>query len=78
VLFRSLYGAALQSIQSTLGLTPEQAVAYFARSLDTQANMLGLNDIFWISGVIFVAIVPLVWLTKPAKGMASDAAAAAH
>jgi len=73
-----LYGAALQSIQSTLGFTPEQAVAYFARSLDTQANMLGLNDIFWISGVIFIAIVPLIWLTKPARGAASGAAAAAH
>jgi len=73
-----LYGAALHSIQSTLGFTPEQAVAYFERSLNTQAIMLGLNDIFWISGVIFVAIVPLIWLTRPARGAASDAAAAAH
>jgi DHA2 family multidrug resistance protein len=40
--------------------------------------MLGLNDIFWISGVIFVAIIPLIWLTKPAKGGAGAAAVAAH
>jgi len=40
--------------------------------------MLGLNDIFWVSAVIFVAIIPLIWLTRPAKGKMSSAAAAAH
>lgn len=73
-----LYSATLDTIQSTLGFTPGQAVAYFERGLNTQAIMLGLNDIFWISGVIFVAIVPLIWLTKPTKGPMSAAAAAAH
>ncbi|WP_020202504.1 MULTISPECIES: DHA2 family efflux MFS transporter permease subunit [Cupriavidus] len=77
-----LYHAALASIQSTLNFSPEQAVAYFERGLNAQAIMLGLNDIFWISGVIFVMIVPLVWLTRPVKGPVkgpmSDAAAAAH
>ncbi|MBC8735892.1 hypothetical protein F6X40_03375 [Paraburkholderia sp. UCT31] len=29
------------------------------------ASMLGLNDIFWLSAVIFIAIIPLIWLTKP-------------
>ncbi|MGO4329561.1 DHA2 family efflux MFS transporter permease subunit [Cupriavidus sp. 2TAF22] len=73
-----LYNAALESIQATLHFSPAQAVAYFERSLNTQAIMLGLNDIFWISGVIFVLIVPLIWLTKPVKGAVSEAAAAAH
>jgi len=73
-----LYGATLNAIQSTLGFTPEQAVAYFERGLNTQAIMLGLNDIFWISGVIFAAIIPLIWFTKPGKGAVSGAAAAAH
>ncbi len=73
-----LYGATLTSIQSTLGFTHEQAVTYFERSLNTQAIMLGLNDIFWMSAVIFVAIIPLIWFTKPGKGAMSGAAAAAH
>lgn len=73
-----VYAAALDSIQSTLGFTPEQAVAYFEHSLNLQAVMLGLNDIFWISGVIFVAIVPLIWFTRPARGQSSNAAVAAH
>jgi len=73
-----LYGAALQSIESTLGFSPAQAAAYFERGLNTQAIMLGLNDIFWISGVIFAAVIPLIWFTKPDKGAASGSAAAAH
>lgn len=72
------YSAALEAIQSVMHLSPGQATAYFERQLNTQAIMLGLNDIFWISSVIFVAIVPLIWLTKPARGAASGAASAAH
>jgi len=65
-------------MQSALGVNPQQALASFERSVVTQSAMLGLNDIFWISGVIFIAIIPLIWLTKPVKGAASDAASAAH
>ncbi|MGF6855840.1 hypothetical protein [Paraburkholderia sp. CI3] len=39
--------------------------------------MLGLNDIFWLSAVIFIAIIPLIWLTKPHKGADAGAAGAA-
>jgi DHA2 family multidrug resistance protein len=38
--------------------------------------MLGLNDIFWLSAVIFIVIVPLIWVTRPGKGGGSGAAAA--
>ncbi|WP_233239018.1 DHA2 family efflux MFS transporter permease subunit [Bordetella sp. LUAb4] len=70
------YGAALDNIQATLGFTREQAVNYFERMVNSQAVMLGLNDIFWISGVVFVVIVPLIWLTKPKPGGAGSAVAA--
>lgn len=72
------YSAALEVIQSVMHLSPGQATVYFEKQLNTQAIMLGLNDIFWMSAVIFVAIVPLIWLTKPARGAASGAASAAH
>src|SRR5471030_52748 len=68
----------IQQLQSTLGLSMQQAYARFEVTLNTQASMLGLDDVFWISGVIFIVIIPLIWLTKPAKGQVSDAAAAAH
>jgi DHA2 family multidrug resistance protein len=71
-----LFVDAIASVQSTLGGSPSQALAFFERSLTAQAAMLGLNDIFWLSAVIFIAIVPLIWLTKPAKGTGAGAAGA--
>ena len=70
------YAAALDGIRAAFGFSPAQALDYFERGLNAQASMLGLNDIFWISGVIFVVIVPLIWLTKPSKGAAGGAVAA--
>jgi DHA2 family multidrug resistance protein len=48
--------------------------------VDQQAFMLAANDIFWISALLFLALIPLVWLTHPQKAAAGgvDAAAGAH
>jgi DHA2 family multidrug resistance protein len=73
-----LFTGAVDSLHSTLGGSSSQALAFFERSLNAQAAMLGLNDIFWLSAVIFIVIIPLIWLTKPAKGGAGGAASAAH
>ncbi|BBP99033.1 MFS transporter [Burkholderia sp. SFA1] len=67
---------AIGSVQGALGGSPSQALAFFERTLTTQAAMLGLNDIFWLSAVIFIAIVPLIWLTKPGIGAGAGAARA--
>ncbi|SAL20713.1 EmrB/QacA family drug resistance transporter [Caballeronia terrestris] len=67
---------SLSSLQGALGGGTPQALAFFERSLNAQAAMLGLNDIFWLSAVIFIAIIPLIWLTKPSKGAGAGAAGA--
>ena len=67
---------AISSLQTTLDAGTPQALAFFERSLNAQAAMLGLNDIFWLSAVIFIAIIPLIWLTKPGKGAGAGAAGA--
>ncbi|ACC73143.1 DHA2 family efflux MFS transporter permease subunit [Paraburkholderia phymatum] len=72
------YANALTSIHATLGGGADQAVAFFERSLNAQAAMLGLNDVFWLSSMIFIVIIPLIWLTKPAKGGGGAAASGAH
>jgi MFS transporter, DHA2 family, multidrug resistance protein len=72
-----VYTGAIADVHATLGGSMSQAVAFFEQSLNAQAAMLGLNDIFWLSSVIFIAIIPLIWLTKPAKGGGGGAAAAA-
>ncbi|MFL9895410.1 DHA2 family efflux MFS transporter permease subunit [Paraburkholderia sp. RL17-381-BIF-C] len=66
----------LDSLHGMLGGSTQQALAAFENSLNGQAAMLGLNDIFWLSAVIFIAIIPLIWLTKPGKGGGGSAAAA--
>jgi DHA2 family multidrug resistance protein len=68
--------SALDSLHSSVGGSPAQAMAYFEHSLNTQAAMLGLNDIFWLSAVIFVLIIPLIWVTKPDHASAAAAAGA--
>ena len=72
------YGSALASIHATLGGSMDQATAFFEQSLNAQAAMLGINDIFWLSSMIFIVIIPLIWLTKPGKGGGGGAAAGAH
>lgn len=70
------FTGAIAALQSTLDVSADKARAVFEYSLNTQAAMLGLNDIFWLSAVIFVLIIPLIWLTRPVKGGAPGAAGA--
>jgi DHA2 family multidrug resistance protein len=66
-------------MQALLHLNPQSAYALFDFTVNTQAAMMGLNDIFYVSSIIFVLIIPLIWLTRPAKGGGGGAdAAGAH
>ncbi|CAM2152675.1 Multidrug export protein EmrB [Pararobbsia alpina] len=67
---------SMHGVQTLLHASPDKALAFFEASANTQAAMLGLNDIFWLSAVIFIMIIPLIWLTKPSKSGAAQAAAA--
>jgi DHA2 family multidrug resistance protein len=41
--------------------------------------MLAANDVFYASAVLFLLLIPFVWLAKPTKSAGnSDAAAGAH
>jgi DHA2 family multidrug resistance protein len=63
-----------QAARSTLagleaaGMSPAQALAQINRLVDQQSFMLAANDLFYISAVIFVALIPLIWLTHPKHG----------
>jgi DHA2 family multidrug resistance protein len=44
-----------------------------------QAVILGSDDVFYVSVVIFVLIIPLIWIARPMKdGGAAVAAAGGH
>ena len=62
------------------GLSPEQALAQVNRLVDQQAYMLAANDVFYASAMIFLLLIPVVWLSRPKRVDAGsiDAAAGAH
>ena len=70
---------ALAAMQAN-GLTPEQSYAALNRLVDQQAFMLSANDVFYVSALLFLALIGVVWLARPAKGAAEagEAAAGAH
>ena len=61
------------------GFSTDQVLGQINRLVDQQSYMLATNDIFYASAVLFLLLIPLVWLAKPQKGGAGgDAAAGAH
>ena len=62
------------------GIDPQQALAQVNRLVDQQAFMLAANDVFYVSALLFLLLIPLIWLTQPPKasGAGADAAAGAH
>jgi DHA2 family multidrug resistance protein len=74
--------AAATSAISGLGASgfgTEQVLAQLNRLVDQQAFMLATSDIFYASAVLFIMLIPLVWLARPQRGGAgADAAAGAH
>lgn len=72
--------ATLSGLQAA-GLSADQALAQINRLADQQAFTLAANDIFFASALVFVALIAMVWLTRPqrASGQGTgDAAAGAH
>jgi len=70
----------LQGLQSS-GMDSTQALAQVNRLIDQQAFMLAANDVFYASAILFLLLIPLVWLAhapKKGDGGAADAAAGAH
>lgn len=70
--------SAMSGLASS-GFSSEQVLGQINRIVDQQAYMLATNDIFYASAILFLLLIPLVWLAKPQKGGAGgDAAAGAH
>jgi DHA2 family multidrug resistance protein len=61
--------AALQTLSDLqrAGHSRDQALAVVNRLIDQQAFTLAATDLFWLSSMLFVALVVLVWLSAPAR-----------
>jgi DHA2 family multidrug resistance protein len=65
---------ALNKLQQN-GLSLGQATAQINQVVTQQAAMLSADDIFYVSSLICLGLIGLVWLAKPVKsGAAADAA----
>ncbi|AGU50680.1 multidrug resistance protein B [Variovorax paradoxus B4] len=70
--------SAMSGLASS-GLSTEQVMGQINRIVDQQSFMLATNDIFYASAILFLLLIPLVWLARPQRGGAGgDAAAGAH
>lgn len=54
----------MQHLQ-TIGITDKSAYAVVLKSAVSQAYMLATNDIFWLSGVLFLLLLIVVWFARP-------------
>ncbi len=70
---------ATQALQTMMagGMGHEQAMANINRMIDQQAYTMAVTDVFWLSSVLFLLLVGVVWLARPKPG-AGIGAGGAH
>ena len=59
--------AAMQAIAQLegSGYSREQALATLNRVLDQQAFTMAVDDLFWLSSMLYLGLLGLVWLARP-------------
>ena len=60
------------------GYSRDQALALINRLIDQQAFTMAATDLFWLSSMLFVALVALVWFSAPSKAVAGALEGGAH
>jgi len=73
-------GAAVQTLAQLQagGLTAEQALASVNRTLDQQAYTMAVTDLFYLSAVLFLCLVGVIWLARPQPTAAAAGGGGAH
>jgi DHA2 family multidrug resistance protein len=66
---------ALTNLQGS-GYDGAQSLALIDRLINVQAYVLSADDVFYGSAVIFIVLVPLVWIARRGKTSAVDAGGA--
>jgi DHA2 family multidrug resistance protein len=65
--------AAMQTLNqlAASGMNNEQALATINRTIDQQAYTMAVTDLFYLSSLMFLLLIGVVWLTKPKLGAAA-------
>ena len=58
----------VQTLQAG-GLSLQQAGVAINRSIDVESHLLAANDLFWISSILFLLLIGVVWLARPVKAI---------
>jgi DHA2 family multidrug resistance protein len=61
-----------------VGLNAQQAAAQISRMVDQQAFTRAVDDLFYLSAVLFLALIAVVWFAKRPKGGGPIDAGGAH
>ena len=67
---------AMQRLQAN-GFGTGQSQGLINRIVDQQAFMLSADDIFYASGLLFLVLIGVIWLARPARGGAASAGSSA-
>jgi MFS transporter, DHA2 family, multidrug resistance protein len=70
---------ALQALDNMRagGVGQQQSYQMLNRLIDQQAFMLSANDIFFMSALLFLGLIGVIWLARPIRSAAGNPAAAA-
>ncbi|HMN20792.1 MAG TPA: DHA2 family efflux MFS transporter permease subunit [Ottowia sp.] len=61
-----------------MGYSHEQALGLVDRLLTQQANMISTQELFWGSALLFIVLIPIVWLARRPSAPPGAGAAGAH
>ncbi|NWK78092.1 DHA2 family efflux MFS transporter permease subunit [Aquitalea sp. LB_tupeE] len=64
-------------LEST-GMSTSQQQAYTALQITRQGSLIGVNEVFWLFGIMFVALIALVWFARPPFTSSGAADSGAH
>ena len=54
-------------ILTDIGMSDQQALAFINNMANQQAATLAVNDLAWLSSILFIALIGFVWLIHPQK-----------
>ena len=74
----SVATSSFMSQLDAAGMSPSQIVAMLGRMVDVQAYMLSANDVFYVSALLFLVLIAVVWMARPVKSGAAVDAGGAH
>jgi DHA2 family multidrug resistance protein len=64
--------AYVQKLQG-VGLHGQPQLTVLDQVVNREALTLAVNDVFWTCGILFLALIPILWLAKPPFGNAGGA-----